>query len=66
MSVTATSTPARSSTGKSPSDQLNSYADVTGVHRSAGTTGDPFELLDGLYPDEALEEMAVHYGSAGR
>ena len=46
---------------KSPSDQLNSYADVTAIHRNAGTTGDPFELLDGLYPDEALEDMAIHY-----
>ena len=46
---------------KIPSDQLNSYADVTAIHRNAGTTGDPFELLDGLYPDEALEDMAIHY-----
>ena len=50
---------------KSPSEQLNSYADVTGVHRGGGVTGDPFELLDGLYPDEALEAMALHYRAAG-
>jgi hypothetical protein len=48
---------------KSPGQQLNSYADVTGVHRG-GSIGNPFELLTGLYPDQALEQMADHYDRA--
>lgn len=46
---------------KSPSEQLNSYADVTGVHRGR-VMGDPFELLAPLYPAESLDAMADHYG----
>lgn len=45
---------------KSPGQQLNSYADVTGVHRGR-VAGDPFELLADTYPAEALEQMAQHY-----
>ena len=48
---------------KSPGTQLNSYDDVTGIHRGR-TVGDPFQALAGIYPDEALEEMAGHYEQA--
>lgn len=42
------------------SQQLNSYEEV---HRwRSKTTGDPFEMLADIFPAEALEEMADHYG----
>ena len=48
---------------KSPAEQLNSYGDVTGIHRGR-VIGDPFQALAGIYPDEALAEMAGHYQQA--
>ena len=47
---------------KSPADQVTSYDDVAGRHR-AGQTGDPFELLSGRFPDDALEDMRALYAS---
>lgn len=46
---------------KSPSEQLNSFAEVGRRHPFA-VGADPFVELAGLYPDEALAEMAAHYG----
>jgi hypothetical protein len=40
--------------------QLNSYEDLR-RHKKVGTD-DPFDVLASIYPAEALEEMAVHYG----
>src|SRR5262249_41155991 len=45
---------------KTDGSQLNSYEQLTNLRRSE-VRGDPFEELDGLYPDEALEEMRSHY-----
>ena len=45
---------------KSSAQQLNSYEQVTRLRRSR-TQGDPFKVLAGVYPDEALEEMERHY-----
>lgn len=45
---------------KSPDTQLNSYSSLR-RHRPIDTN-DPFEQLAGFYPDEALDEMAAHYG----
>ena len=45
---------------KSPHDQLNPYEYVAAHHRSE-LVRDPFEVLSGRYPDEALDEMAAHY-----
>lgn len=45
---------------KSPLEQLNTYEQLSAVHRG-GETADPFEALAGVYPDEALEEMQAHY-----
>lgn len=46
---------------KSPDEQLNSYANVAARWRGRNAS-DPFTVLRGIYPDEALEEMAAHYG----
>lgn len=48
---------------KSPGEQLNSYRDIAARRRCVGQD-DPFTELAGLYPDEALEEMAAHYARA--
>ena len=45
---------------KTHGQQLNSYEQVTSLRRSS-TQGDPFKVLAGVYPDEALEEMERHY-----
>lgn len=45
---------------KSPLEQLNSYAQLSAVHRG-GESADPFEALAGTYPAVALEEMQAHY-----
>jgi len=45
---------------KSPEDQLNPYATVAARHRPE-LTRDPFQVLTGRFPDEALDEMAAHY-----
>jgi hypothetical protein len=44
---------------KSRSQQLNSYRDVS-QHRAL-ETGDPWEMLDGVYPADALREMRGYY-----
>lgn len=44
---------------KSPVDQLNGYEDVS--RWRSKVTGDPFEMLAGVFPDEALEEMERHF-----
>lgn len=47
---------------KSPDDvQRNPYAAVAARHRGS-TPADPFDTLRGVFPDEALDEMAAHYG----
>ena len=46
---------------KSHGVQLNAYSTVAHRHRGA-VAGDPFQMLEGLYPEEALAEMAEHYG----
>lgn len=45
---------------KSTDIQLNLYESLT-FHRTFANPQDPFEALVGLYPDEALQEMARHY-----
>src|SRR4029078_155552 len=45
---------------KSPHDQLNPYDYVAAHHRSE-LVRDPFQVLSGRYPDDALDEMAAHY-----
>jgi hypothetical protein len=45
---------------KSLGTQLHSYADILGRHRGR-RAGDPFDALAGVYPAEALAEMADHY-----
>ena len=47
---------------KSPDNQLNPYESLT-FHRTVANPQDPFEALRGMYPDEALDEMAEHYGA---
>jgi hypothetical protein len=44
---------------KSPERQLNTYENVSKWRSKK--VGDPFEVLAGVYPDEALEEMREHY-----
>lgn len=44
---------------KSPGQQLNDYDEVSKWRSKV--TGDPFEMLAGIFPDEALEEMQAHY-----
>lgn len=46
---------------KSPDEQRNTYADVAARHRGSVPV-DPFEALVDVFPAEALEEMAAHYG----
>ena len=46
---------------KSPDVQINSYREVTAVHRGR-TVDNPFDVLADIYPSDALEEMAAHYG----
>jgi len=46
---------------KSPGAQLHSYRDVTSIRRSEAVC-DPFAVLEGFYPAEALEKMRAHYG----
>jgi hypothetical protein len=45
---------------KSPSEQVTPYAEVGGRHPTLWTK-DPFEALDGLYPDDTLDAMTWHY-----
>lgn len=45
---------------KSPQANLNPYETLR-RHRLEATC-DPFDALTGVYPDDALEEMAAHYG----
>jgi hypothetical protein len=46
---------------KTTGAQLNPFRAVTGRHHQRHT-GDPYEVLAGVYPPEALEEMRQHYG----
>jgi hypothetical protein len=46
---------------KTAGEQLNSYDEIA-RRRRGSVGGDPFVELAGVYPDEALEEMAAHYG----
>jgi hypothetical protein len=46
---------------KSPTEQLNGYAEIASVYRAA-VTADPFEVLAEHYP-EALAEMRALYAS---
>lgn len=46
---------------KTPGEQRNTYEAVAGRWRGS-EPADPFEALAGLYPTEALDEMAAHYG----
>lgn len=48
---------------KSPDIQLNPYESLT-FHRAFANPQDPFEALAGLYPADALAEMARHYDRA--
>jgi len=45
---------------KSPGEQMNTYRQISSMHRSV-QHGTPFDLLKGLYPDQALEAMREHY-----
>ena len=47
---------------KSPAEQLNTYRDLAAVFRPT-VTADPFDVLTGLYPVEALDEMRAHYAA---
>jgi hypothetical protein len=47
---------------KSPTEQLNTYADLAAVYRPT-TTADPFEVLADFYPAEAVEDMRALYAS---
>jgi len=47
---------------KSPVDQINSY-DAVGMWKRAAVS-DPWEQLAGLYDDDLLGEMRVHYAKA--
>jgi len=46
---------------KSHGENLNPYETLRRHH--AELTRDPFQVLRGRYPDEALDAMAVHYGA---
>jgi hypothetical protein len=48
---------------KSPDVQLNPYDSLT-FHRAFANPQDPFEALQGWYPDESLRAMAEHYSRA--
>jgi hypothetical protein len=45
---------------KSPGQQLNPYASLR--RHPTELTRDPFDVLRGRYPDDALDDMAAHYG----
>jgi hypothetical protein len=45
---------------KTGGSQLNPYENVAAMHRSK-PQGNPFKVLSGFYPVEALEEMEQHY-----
>lgn len=45
---------------KTPGAQLNNYRSLS--RHKGGDVADPFEALEGVYPQEALDEMCVHYG----
>ena len=47
---------------KNPTVQLNRFDDVT-RKRGGEQPCDPFTELQGIYPDEALEEMAAYYAT---
>jgi hypothetical protein len=46
---------------KSPDLQLNPYGSLT-FHKTFENPQNPFEALVGRFPDQALAEMAAHYG----
>jgi len=46
---------------KTEGGNLNSYGQVSARHR-AELERDPFEILAGRYPQQALDEMQAHYG----
>jgi len=46
---------------KTQDENLNSYGQVSARHR-AELERDPFEILQGRYPQYALDEMQAHYG----
>jgi len=46
---------------KTPGANLNPYETLR-RHKQDSEPRDPFEALQGVYPDEALKEMAAHYG----
>ncbi len=48
---------------KSADVQVHSYRDVTSIRRSEAVC-DPFAVLEGFYPAEALDEMQAHYMGA--
>lgn len=45
---------------KTPGQQLNPYQSVSGMHREL-ESGDPFEMLAGVYHDRVLRDMRRHY-----
>lgn len=45
---------------KTPGVQLNTYASLR-RHRRAAATSDPFSVLKGVYPEDAISEMQRHY-----
>ena len=47
---------------KTAGANLNPYDEVIARHKRELTRDDPFEVLAGRYPAEALEEMQAHYG----
>jgi hypothetical protein len=47
---------------KTHGHQMNAYQTVASRHAGL-QAGNPFDLLQGIYPDEALAEMAEHYRS---
>lgn len=48
---------------KTHGHQMNAYETVAAKHHGT-TAGDPFELLAGHFPEEAIHEMRHHYGRA--
>ena len=48
---------------KTKGAQLNSYHQIANLHQGE-VRRNPFEVLAGFYPDEALEEMEAHYFGA--
>ncbi len=51
---------------KTPGEQLNQYDQVRRRHFRGDNTSDPFEALEGVFPQEALDEMEAHYQQANR